>query len=353
MSRIAVITALRSSDTAAAVDDLTDYLGRCGLPTAPLPEADAILVWADERLPDDMIATLLSRGVPVLFGGATLETHLDRPALADAAGVVAARSTPRHEIRLRTAPAADEMLITDRWLELDKTLDDVDVLATAMIGLDAHAVLTWRPATRVGLLTTAAEPATLRDPAMQRLIHRWVRRALGLSDGPPVRVGILGYGAIGHEHSAAISSVDGLVLAGVCDKSAERVATARLLAPDVTAYDDGDALLASPDVDLVVVSTPPNTHAEWALRAIDAGKHVVVEKPFCLTTAEADEMIAAATAAGRTISVYQNRRWDADYLTVKRLIRSGAIGFGTLPKWGFSEVVPYANSCRLVLPTFA
>ncbi|MDQ1684302.1 MAG: scyllo-inositol 2-dehydrogenase [Frankiaceae bacterium] len=327
MSRLAVITALRASDLGAAVDDLTAYLARCGFAVGErVADADAILVWADERLPDDVIADLQSSSVPVLFGGATLEAHLDRPAMADAAGVVAGRATPRHEIRLRTEPGGDEIIVTDRWLELDKTLDDVEVLATAMTGLATHAVMTWRPATHVGLLTTGTEPATLRDPRVQRLIHRWLRRALGVSDGPPIRVGILGYGAIGHEHSAAIAAVDGLVLAGVCDKSPERIAAARTLAPDVTAYDDGDALLASPDLDLVVVSTPPNTHAEWALRAIAAGKHVVVEKPFCLTTAEADEMIAAASAAGRSISVYQNRRWDADYLTVKRLIRSCAIG---------------------------
>jgi scyllo-inositol 2-dehydrogenase (NADP+) len=337
MSRLAVVTALRSPDLGAAVDDLVRYLDRCGLPSASLAEADVVLVWADERLADDVVADLLARaanGVPLLLAGATLETHADRSAFADAAGVVAGRGTPRHESRLRPGPHAGELahrfdgdvLVTDRWLEVDKTLDDVEVLATAMTGLASHAVMTWRPATGVGLLTTGTEAATLRDPAVQRLIHRWVRRALGISDGLPIRVGILGYGAIGHEHSAAIASVDGLVLAGVCDKSSERVAAARMFAPDVTAYDDGDALLESSDVDLVVVSTPPNTHAEWALRAIEAGKHVVVEKPFCLTTAEADEMIAAASAADRSISVYQNRRWDADYLTVKRLIRSGAIG---------------------------
>jgi len=322
MSRLAVITALRSADLAAAVDDLTGYLARCGYSVVPLQDADAVLVWADERLPDEAIADLQSRSVPVLFGGATLEAHLDRPAMADAAGVVAGGSTPRHETRLRPG----DIVVTDRWLELDKTLDDVEVIATAMTGLATHAVMTWRPVTNVGLFTTGTEPATLRDPAVQRLIHRWLRRALGVNDGPPVRVGILGYGAIGHEHSAAIAAVDGLVLAGVCDKSAERVAAARVFAPEVTAYADGDELLASSDVDLVVVSTPPNTHAEWALRALDAGKHVVVEKPFCLTTAEADEMIGAASSAGKSISVYQNRRWDADYLTVKRLVRSGAIG---------------------------
>lgn len=337
MSRVAVVTALRSPDLGAAVDDLAAYLSRCGLAPAAAAEADAVLVVADGRLADDVVTGLLARaaaGVPVLLAGATLEANVDHVALVDAAGVMPGRSTPRHECRLRPGPHAGEVghrfdgdvVVTDRWLELDKTRDDVEVIATAMTGLTTHAVVTWRRAARVGLCTTGTSAETLRDPAMQRLIHRWIRRALGASDGPAVCVGILGYGAIGHEHSAAIASVEGLLLAGVCDKSAERIEAARTFAPDVTAYADGDALLASPDVDLVVVSTPPNTHAEWALRALAHGKHVVVEKPFCLTTAEADEMIGAASAAGRSISVYQNRRWDADYLAVKRLVRSGAIG---------------------------
>jgi predicted dehydrogenase len=80
------------------------------------------------------------------------------------------------------------------------------------------------------------------------------------------------------------------------------------------------------DVDAVVVTTPNAQHRDVAVAAARAGKHVLVDKPLARTTAEADEMIAAASAAGRSISVYQNRRWDADYLTVKRLIRSCAIG---------------------------
>ncbi|MBV9293430.1 MAG: Gfo/Idh/MocA family oxidoreductase, partial [Frankiales bacterium] len=117
-----------------------------------------------------------------------------------------------------------------------------------------------------------------------------------------------------------------LELAGVCDTNPQRVAAARSVVPEVRDYADADALVAADDVDLVVVSTPPNTHADWTLRVIEAGKHVVVEKPFCITTAEADEMIAAAAASGRALAVYQNRRWDADYLTLKRAVRSGAIG---------------------------
>jgi predicted dehydrogenase len=209
-------------------------------------------------------------------------------------------------------------------LLLDKVADDVEVLFTASAGLTEHAVMTWRPATNMGLFTV--DGAAMEQPAYRRLVHRWLRRALAVSDGPAARVGLLGYGAIGHEHNAAICAVDGLELAAVCDRDPDRIAAARTLAPEVRGYDDAAKLVEADDVDVVIVSTPPNTHADWALRALSAGKHVVVEKPFCLTTAEADEMLAAAADAGRVLAVYQNRRWDSDYLTLKKLVRSGAVG---------------------------
>ena len=96
--------------------------------------------------------------------------------------------------------------------------------------------------------------------------------------------------------------------------------------PDLRAHPDGAALLDDDDVDLVVVSTPPSSHAEWVLRALEAGKHVVVEKPFCLTVEEADRQVAAAAERGLLLAVYQNRRWDRDYQALKRVVRSGAIG---------------------------
>src|SRR5213078_4124321 len=96
--------------------------------------------------------------------------------------------------------------------------------------------------------------------------------------------------------------------------------------PDVATYDDPDRLIADPDVDLVVVSTPPNTHDDWVVTALGAGKHVVVEKPFALTTAGADAMMSAAAAGDRTLVVYQNRRWDADFLALENVVRGGVIG---------------------------
>jgi predicted dehydrogenase len=254
--------------------------------------------------------------------------------VTEAAGVVPAAPTVVHPVRVRRGPdgagvfarTPGDVEITDAWLRLDKVADDVEVLATAMDGLDPHAVLLWRPATGVGLLTTGSRPDTLRAPAFRRLVHRWLRHCLGIPDAADVRVGLLGYGAIGAEHAAAIEAVEGLRLAAVCDVNPDRVAAARALVPDIAVRADAAALLEDDEVDLVVVSTPPNTHAEWALRVIGAGKHVVVEKPFCLTTAQADDMVAAASAAGRALTVYQNRRWDVDYLAVKAAVRSGTIG---------------------------
>jgi predicted dehydrogenase len=112
----------------------------------------------------------------------------------------------------------------------------------------------------------------------------------------------------------------------VCDPNPARIEAARAFAPDIRGSDDGQALLADDDIDLVIVSTPPNTHADWVLRALQAGKSVVVEKPFCLNVEEADRQIAAAAEAGLALAVYQNRRWDVDYLAVKAAVRSGRLG---------------------------
>ena len=338
MSRIALLTALDAPDLGPAVDLLSAHLSRCGLTVVDWPaEADAVLVFTDRRLPvseSDALVAAAAGGRPVLLAGPSAAALGDVGGVLDAAGAMTASTTPVHETRLRPGPCGADLvarfdgdiLIRDSWLRIDKVRDDVDVLLTAMAGLTEHPVMTWRPAASVGLFTLGSDPAAVASSDYQRLVHRWLRHALGVRDGAPVRVGLLGYGAIGHEHSEAIAAVAGLELAAVCDKSPARIAAARSLVPDLHAYDDADALISSDEVDLVIVSTPPNTHADWAMRAIAHGKHVVVEKPFCLTTAEADELVATAAAAGRALAVYQNRRWDADYLTLKRLVHTGAVG---------------------------
>jgi scyllo-inositol 2-dehydrogenase (NADP+) len=141
-----------------------------------------------------------------------------------------------------------------------------------------------------------------------------------------LRVGLLAYGAIGHEHNQAVQATPGLHLAAVCDTNPERLNAALELAPDATTFTDAQEMLDSGALDLVVISTPPNSHFQWAKAALSKNLHVVLEKPMALTTEECDELISIAAAANLLLVVYQNRRYDADFVTLKSLIDAGEIG---------------------------
>jgi scyllo-inositol 2-dehydrogenase (NADP+) len=310
---------------------LAGYLTRCGLLVGDDLDADpdVVVVAGAADLSEALEDRLLALTVPVLLVGPTAST-----AVTDAAGLVPGRLTPVHEVRVRPGPdagqvmdrSAGDLLLREQWPVQEKVADDVELLLTANVAFTDHPVGTWRPSTGVGMLTVGSTESTYGDPRWHRLVHRVVRHVLGLRDAGPVRVGLLGYGAIGHEHSAAIALTQGLTLAAVCDPNPLRIDAARELAPTVRGYRDGVDLLADDEVDLVIVSTPPSSHAEWVLKALEAGKSVVVEKPFCLTVAEADRQIAAAAERGLTLAVYQNRRWDPDYLALKQVVRSGQVG---------------------------
>jgi scyllo-inositol 2-dehydrogenase (NADP+) len=140
------------------------------------------------------------------------------------------------------------------------------------------------------------------------------------------RVGLLAYGAIGHEHNRAIRATDGMTLTAVCDSNPDRLQAALELAPDAVPYADARDLLGSGLVDVVVISTPPNSHFEWARLALQSGINVILEKPMALTVDECDELIALASASGLLLVVYQNRRYDADFVTMAGLIGAGEIG---------------------------
>lgn len=141
-----------------------------------------------------------------------------------------------------------------------------------------------------------------------------------------IRVGLLAYGQIGHEHNLAVQATDGLGLVAVCDQNPERLTAALELAPNVTTFIDANSMLDSGLIDLVVISTPPNTHFTWASAALSRGIHVVLEKPMALSASECDELMAQAKHANLLLVVYQNRRFDTDYVTMAALIKSGAIG---------------------------
>lgn len=146
--------------------------------------------------------------------------------------------------------------------------------------------------------------------------------------GRPLRVGLLGYGLGGRVfHAPLIAATPGLSLAAVVTRDPERRAQLRASHPGAEPLDTPEALLERRgDLDLVVVCTPNRTHAPLARAALEAGLPVVVDKPFATTAAAAREVAALARARGLLLTVFQNRRWDGDFLTVRRLVAEGALG---------------------------
>jgi predicted dehydrogenase len=113
----------------------------------------------------------------------------------------------------------------------------------------------------------------------------------------------------------------------MCDASPARVEAAKTELPGLDGYFTRlEDMLAMPDLDLVVNILPHNQHAPMTLQCLAAGKHVVQEKPFCITVAEANEMIELAHAKGLMLSLFHNRRWDGDYLLIRDLVAKGLIG---------------------------
>ncbi|PPT76571.1 oxidoreductase [Xanthomonas arboricola pv. populi] len=140
----------------------------------------------------------------------------------------------------------------------------------------------------------------------------------------PFNLAVVGYGYVGRTfHAPLLVGTPGLALHSVVSSKPQQV---QADFPDVAVLADLETALADPALDAVVLATPNQTHAPFALQALAAGKHVLVDKPFALDAAQAREVVAAAAAAGRIVSVFQNRRWDADFLTVRRLIEEGQLG---------------------------
>lgn len=139
-----------------------------------------------------------------------------------------------------------------------------------------------------------------------------------------IGVGLIGYGLAGRAfHAPFVKVTPGLALRAVVSRDAAKV---HADLPDVAVCPDVPALLARDDIDLVIVASPDDLHAEHALAALAAGRHVLVDKPFATSLADARRIAAAGEAAGRLVTIFQNRRWDADFLTLRGLIASGRLG---------------------------
>ena len=142
--------------------------------------------------------------------------------------------------------------------------------------------------------------------------------------GDPIGVALLGFGFAGEIfHAPFISATPGLQLRVVASRQVDRV---RAAYPDVHVVDTPHEALAVDDVTLVIVATPNETHAPLAEAALRAGKHVVVDKPFTVTLDEARRLTAMADDAPGQLAVFQNRRWDSDFVGLRQAIEAGTIG---------------------------
>ena len=142
-----------------------------------------------------------------------------------------------------------------------------------------------------------------------------------------IGVGIVGYGLAGRLfHAPYIEAVDGLRLAAIATSNPERAAQAAAEHPSANVVATVDDMLQSGEVEMVVVLTPNRYHVPIGIRALEAGRHVVVDKPIAMDIPEAEMLLEAAERAGRVLSVYQNRRGDGDFLTVRSLLAAGTLG---------------------------
>ena len=139
-----------------------------------------------------------------------------------------------------------------------------------------------------------------------------------------VRVGLIGFGMAGQAfHAPVIRGVQGMELACILERRGTR---AKEKYPEVRVARTLDELLAGKTIQLCVIATPNDSHFELARECLLAGRDVVVDKPFAPTLREADELVQLAAEHGRLITVYQDRRWDGDFGTVKKIVASGRLG---------------------------
>jgi predicted dehydrogenase len=142
-----------------------------------------------------------------------------------------------------------------------------------------------------------------------------------------LNTGLIGFGNSGQTFFAPFIQADpGFNLTKISTSDNARAQLAKSIYPEAEIVDSADKIITDPDIDLVLVGTPNTSHFDLTQKALLAGKHVLVEKPFTVTSAEADELIALAEKQNRILSVHHNRRFDSGHNTVKKVLASGVLG---------------------------
>ncbi len=267
-------------------------------------------------------------------GGWLTLVNLSERALPPIFGVQQEPAGPAAELRILFENAdnplsvrlPDAIYLNGRYQALNRTADDVETVLYADWHYSHKPVFTCR---RQGAGVAAC--TSLQDygnPGFQRILYRifWLLAGRNINEGA-LKVGILGYApSVGKVHGIGTERTTGLGLRAVCDLNPQRLKAACRDFTEVKCYDSADTLADDPDVDLVIVATPPNSHARLCLQMMEAGKHVVCEKPLALNQRETDAMVGMAEKHNVHLSCHQNRRWDPDFLAIRQSLMDGIIG---------------------------
>lgn len=269
-------------------------------------------------------------------GALLLLNNLNQAPLPDLFGVQPEPPGPEVELRvlftdqqsdLRTR-LPDFVYLPGRFQPLRPTADSVETILYADWRYTHQPMLTLRSVGNGYTAVTSLQAPAFANQLFQQIMYRVVRRLAGQPNaGQTLGVGLLGYApSVGQLHGQGTTNTAGLALRAACDLSEARLAQAELDFPDIKTYQDAAHLGDDPDVDVVIIATPPSTHAQLSVQMLEAGKHVICEKPLALSTAETEQMCQAATDNQRHLSCHQNRRWDVDYLAIKHAVDNGLLG---------------------------
>jgi predicted dehydrogenase len=342
--RILVLSPRLTENRRATFRALAEGLGELHFvgPGAPAPEAgesDAIIV--DGPQPARPLAFLgavrsaVERGAALVAIGAA---PAERDGFwADLLGVIAGPEPPPGEYYARVTEAHShisarvprEFAVVDGFVPLIPLADGKVIVDVSIALHDLAAVVeSPRGAGRVVACGLGNSDTALRTPEIAQLLARALRPDLHCC-GRNIGVGIVGYGPLGgmgYHHGLGVTRTEGIELVAVVDPNVERRKAAETDFPGVRAYASVSDLVSDEDVEVALVATPPAHHVTLTLALLRAGKHVACEKPLCLTVAEADQIIATAAASRRMLTVHQNRRWDPDFVALRRAVDAGLLG---------------------------
>jgi len=273
----------------------------------------------------------------VRAGGALLLAPAadDRDALS-LAGARVATVLPRTEwfVTLAARPEAvrldGEVPVTSPLALLEVADEATSVAATTSVHGQHRPTMTVR--TLGDGVVVASGIADLEALLAHDVLGRYARRLLERRVATRTRalgIGIVGYGpfgGMGYTHGLAATETEGLELRAAVDTSPVRLTAARADFPTIATHTDVTAFADDPDVDIAIVATPPVHHAAIAATLLEAGKHVVVEKPMCLTVPDARRLVTLAESRHLALTVHQSRRWDPDFVALERLVHSGRLG---------------------------